>query len=109
MSGTAPIPASRTGTAPGTGGIAPQVVTKSRDWITNKQIKISTLENNCNSAAFRVWLIKFEKFLNFNELLWVWSMKYEDRPQVANGNTAYQEEQWMDCDQLVDQLLSTAV
>ena len=33
----------------------------------------------------------------------------EDRPQVANGNTAYQEEQWMECDQLVDQLLATAV
>ena len=36
-------------------------------------------------------------------------MKYEDRPQVANGNTKFQEEQWMECDQLVDQLLSTAV
>jgi hypothetical protein len=109
MSGAAPIPVPRTGTAPGTGGPASQVVIKCRDWIQNKQIKIPTLENNCNSAAFRVWLIKFEKFLNFHELLWVWSMKFEDRPQVANGNTAYQEEQWMECDQLVDQLLSTAV
>ena len=36
-------------------------------------------------------------------------MSCEGRPLMANGNIAHQEEQWMKCDQVVDQLLSTAV
>ena len=99
------------GTVPGVGGTAPAipVVIKAKDWVTNKQIKIPILENQCSPAAFRVWLIKFEKYLNFVELLEIWNSKYEDRPQVINGNTLYEENQWIECDDLVGQLLSTAV
>ena len=54
------------GTVPGVGETAPAipVVIKSRDWVTNEQIKILVLEIQCISAAFRVWLIKIEKYLN---------------------------------------------
>ena len=36
-------------------------------------------------------------------------MAYEDRPRMITGNTQYQEEQWIECDHLIDQLLPTAV
>ena len=36
-------------------------------------------------------------------------MALEDRPQMVNGNTQYQEEQSIEYDELVSQLLSTAV
>ena len=107
MSGTAP-PLPQLVLAPAPAPLAP-VVIKSKDWVTNKQIKIPLLENNCNSAAFRDWLFKIEKYLQFNEILWVWLMPYDDRPQMVNGSIQFQEEQWIECDQLVDQLLSTAV
>ena len=58
MLGTAPIPVPGTGTAPGTGIPALLVVTKSRDWITNKQIKIPTFANNCNSTEFGLSSLK---------------------------------------------------
>ena len=96
MSGTAPslsiaLPSAAAPIAP--------VVIKSKDWVTNKKIKILLLENNCNSAASRGCLIKFEKYLKFNEILWVWLMPYIDRPQMVSGNSQYQEEQWIECDE----------
>ena len=36
-------------------------------------------------------------------------MAYEHRPRMVNYNTQQQEERWIKCDQLVDQLLTTAV
>ena len=67
MSGRAPAPPLPLAPAP----VAP-VVIKLKDWVTNNQIKVPLLENICNSAAFRVWLIKFEKYLKFNVILYVW-------------------------------------
>ena len=43
------------------------------------------------------------------ELLEIWNSKYEGRPQFINGNTLYEENQWIECDDLVGQLLSTTI
>ena len=57
------------GTVPSVGGTASAipVVIKSKGCVTNKQIKIPVLENQCTPAAFRVWLIRFKKYLKFVE------------------------------------------
>ena len=41
-------------------------------------------------------------------MLEIWNNKYKDGLQVFNGNTLYKEYQWVECDNLVGRLLSTA-
>ena len=90
--------------------IAPPVVIRSKDWVTNKHIKIPILPDNCSPAAFRVWLIKLEKYLEFIEVWHVWNIKYEDRPQIIDGvTTQYIQDQWAECNTLIGHLLSTAM
>jgi hypothetical protein len=94
------------------GGIVPTpqpVLIKSKDWVTNRQIKIPILENNCSTAAFRVWHIKFEKYLAFTDIVDIWNQKFEDRPETRTGDTQLECDQWIECDNLIGQLLSTAV
>ena len=88
--------------------ITPTVISAC-DYITNKQIKIPMLENSTNSGIFRVWLIKFEKYLDFIKVIDVWKTKYENRPTVANGSPIHEVEQWLEKDKLIAQLLFQAV
>ena len=77
--------------------ITPTVISAC-DYITSKQIKIPMLENSTNSGIFRVWLIKFEKYLDFIKVIDVWKTKYQNRPTVANGSPIHEVEQWLEKD-----------
>ena len=65
------------------------------------------MEDHCSTADFRAWNVKFERYLEFHKLDYIWKMNYDDRPinGDSSGNTTYDEVQWLECDQLIGLLL----
>jgi hypothetical protein len=101
------------GIAPVSGGpglAATSKVVSSSDWITNKTIKLPYLEDDVGTAEFRNWMVKFEKFLRFNKIYHIWSSSFDDRPEVSDGvSSQFDEDQWLELDELVGQLLGDSV
>jgi hypothetical protein len=86
------------------------MVVSSSDWITNKTIKLPYLEDDIDAAGFRSWIVKFEKYLRFNKVYHVWTSSYDERPEVSDGiSTLFEEDQWLELDELVGQLLGDSV
>ena len=47
-------------------------VIRASEWITNKLIKIPVLEDHCSTANFRAWNVKFERYLQFQKLDYIY-------------------------------------
>jgi hypothetical protein len=55
-------------------------------------------------------MVKFEKFLRFNKIFHIWSSSYDTRPTVSDGvSSKFDEDQWLELDELVGQLLGDSV